>query len=1261
MYVKVYLMKGFALLLVLAMIFSFLPSGMFAKDDPDSTIENESYTKDKSDEDANELDNAIEPENTVVSEVAIEPEDINAPDDINEPEDADEPELSGIFSSGVEAGGQTGGESGGISYPAAINLLETKDTTPNNEPDIPGALLLTKKAAPTDRSDQPNNIFEWEITLTLRGLDLITTSDIVLLFDASPSMNTSGKLANAKLAANEFVDELLYTGNNGKTRIALVTFTDVANVRSGFTTNKSSLNTAINAISTSGNTNMQAGFIAAQNLLSSSTAGNKYIVLLGDGEPTRSMLATGVTGVVYDHDASNNHSFNINLNNINTTDFAIDFSDSSYASTGSNVNYNTNNGYLVYCGQNDGSHSYSAIFPPDHGIPSVYQAKLAKAQGIEIYSVAVLAGTNGNAVLGNTSSGQGSGYYYEINNAGDVSNLSAIFTNIAGKIKYAAAQSVVTDPLGDYFTLVTRGASGEPGTSSDIIVPDGTAVEYDADNRTIIWNVGVIKEADGLYTMKYLVRIDATSGATFPDIMYPTNLEDTIVDFINVYDEPERLWFPIPKVAYPQVGSITVYRYLLDDQGRPFTPQRLPATDINLVEIYDTVELTRGVLYNDTEHPEYTSIPYDTYTVDEGMLGDPITVNGDVYIYVQGDDINLGDTLPKSVTVNVHNSNVGIYCAYVKAIPYTVQYYYDGEIDDALTENLYAKAVDPHITSVPLDGKEKIGYKMADPFTNPALPVNITAANNVIKVYFVKDPSQTKEVSYYVNYYLDGELAETITVTESIWVNDDIIKVRPVNTDDDRYEGYKFDRTDPAEIPEYAEDGYEIDVYYVSDDVKTKKVGYTVEYYLDGVLKETARVSENVRINEPSIINIKNVDTRTDKYTGYKFSYTDPAELPETVDDGYVIKVYYVKDENQTRDVVYKVKYTRDGAEVTADSYTVTVKVWINDPDGVAVPVAPISAANDRYSGYQLKVNPFVAPATAKNGDVITVEYVSISTPPNGNGKVSQGGTGKTGVPAVVEETKQIVDDEIPEAPAIFIKDHVAYIIGYPEGDVRPENNITRAEVVTAFYRLLTDEMRESHWSLKNNYPDVPQDGWYIAPVSVMTNIGIIQGDHEGRFMPDKFITRAELAAVAARFARLMKLNGHDLTAGFNDIVGHWAEEDIVYVASVGWYVGYKDGSFKPDQYITRAEFMAIVNRMLKRVPESINDIIKYKMKKWVDNSDTEAWYYLIVQEATNTHTAEFKEGKTVPGVLFEYERWLEMMKNPDWLALEEIWKIRNA
>jgi hypothetical protein len=139
-----------------------------------------------------------------------------------------------------------------------------------------------------------------------------------------------------------------------------------------------------------------------------------------------------------------------------------------------------------------------------------------------------------------------------------------------------------------------------------------------------------------------------------------------------------------------------------------------------------------------------------------------------------------------------------------------------------------------------------------------------------------------------------------------------------------------------------------------------------------------------------------------------------------------------------------------------------------------------------------------------------------------------------------------------------------------------------------------------------------------------------------------------------------MQMNGNNSTA-FNDISNHWAEEDILYAAQIGWVSGYPDKSFKPDQPITRAEFITLTNNVLKRVPETIDDILYDDMIIWSDNAKEDVWYYLAVQEATNSHIYAYKIGQIIPGKQFEYEYWVEIKQPLDWIQMEKQWISRYS
>ena len=211
-----------------------------------------------------------------------------------------------------------------------------------------------------------------------------------------------------------------------------------------------------------------------------------------------------------------------------------------------------------------------------------------------------------------------------------------------------------------------------------------------------------------------------------------------------------------------------------------------------------------------------------------------------------------------------------------------------------------------------------------------------------------------------------------------------------------------------------------------------------------------------------------------------------------------------------------------------------------------------------------------------------------------------------------------ISDDDTPtaDAPTLDKTDHSAYLSGYPDGTVRPTGNVTRAEVATIFYRLLSDTARSKYASKTNSYADVFPDAWYNDAVSTLSNAGIISGYPNGTFQPDGEITRAELTSIVMRFCSSTGAGtGSD---AFTDISACWARQSINDAAALGVVHGYADGSFRPAALVTRAETATIVNNELGRSPE--NSGLSAGMKTWKDNADPAAWYYAAIQEATNTH-----------------------------------------
>ena len=222
---------------------------------------------------------------------------------------------------------------------------------------------------------------------------------------------------------------------------------------------------------------------------------------------------------------------------------------------------------------------------------------------------------------------------------------------------------------------------------------------------------------------------------------------------------------------------------------------------------------------------------------------------------------------------------------------------------------------------------------------------------------------------------------------------------------------------------------------------------------------------------------------------------------------------------------------------------------------------------------------------------------------------------------------------DVPET--LNSDNHFAYIVGYEDGTVRPNANISRAEVAAIFFRLLKDDVRDDNLTANSVFTDVAFGKWYNKSISTMAKIGIVKGRTADTFVPNAPITRAEFAAICSRFDR----SNVEIKSDFNDISGHWAENEIRRAASLGWIQGYTDGSFKPDQNITRAEAASMINRMLHRLPETVDDLLD-GMIQWPDNQPSD-WYYINMQEATNSH--DFKQKGEI------HEHWTKLTENPNW------------
>lgn len=447
----------------------------------------------------------------------------------------------------------------------------------------------------------------------------------------------------------------------------------------------------------------------------------------------------------------------------------------------------------------------------------------------------------------------------------------------------------------------------------------------------------------------------------------------------------------------------------------------------------------------------------------------------------------------------------------------------------------------------------------------------------------------------------------------------------------------------PAEFPGRTTYGF------FKGEIADGKYDFVVTYYPDGVADGETREHFVWSINVP-----------VGNFAPVQFSYDVHLTDPQTTKGTYTVAtnveaVLTPVDSNGTKgkpekfpvpELTYEVK---GGGSTTEHLMTVIVEgkgnvvvkdvqtVGANDTEVVEIPfgVEKQKFEMEAADGWKLdKVEVTINGKTENLGDVDKYEMdeslIDGAVLKAVFVKDNDGGSGGGG-----SHRPNNKPDETPEA--LNGDDHFDYVVGYSDGLVHPERNITRAEVASIFFRLLQDDVREKNLTDQNPFNDVFTDDWFNVAVSTMYDMDIVYGRDNNNFDPNAYITRAEFAAIAARFDS----EGYSGENLFTDIDGHWAANQINRAAEKGWISGYPDGTFGPDRYITRAEAVTMINRVLNRLPESA-DALHEDMNVFPDNMDTTAWYYLAIQEATSSHEYE----KDKDGV---YETWTDVLPDRDW------------
>ena len=414
------------------------------------------------------------------------------------------------------------------------------------------------------------------------------------------------------------------------------------------------------------------------------------------------------------------------------------------------------------------------------------------------------------------------------------------------------------------------------------------------------------------------------------------------------------------------------------------------------------------------------------------------------------------------------------------------------------------------------------------------------------------------------------------------------------------------------------------------DDVNPADGVYLVE------VSEVNGGADNVTYdNRTFIVEITVKNGAVDKNSVRVMSFVDDKELAPVTDGRITFKNTYTKSNS-------------GGHDSSSDIYYLVIKK-IDAQDGHALKDAKfglyaddeqIATAISSSKGYaRFSLDERVYKKLVKNDDL----YVMELTAPDGYVKSSR--KYDVSVNAFVknfgaqEHAITVTNSRSSTPDRLNDEEHFAYVIGYKDGNVRPYGLISRAETTTIFFRLLKDSVRDGNLLTSNTYTDVADSYWANTAISTMTGLGIVQGRTATTFDPYAPITRAQFAAICARFDDGKTQGGQT----FTDIQGHWAQAYIERAAELGWIKGFEDGTFRPDTYITRAQAMTMINRVLNRIPEDADDLLS-NMNVWPDCNPGD-WFYLAVQEATNSHDYKHKAGN--------YETWSSMNKDPDWTRYE--------
>lgn len=1175
----------------------------------------------------------------------------------------------------------------------ALSLLPLNALAAGGPETDGGSGMNFDKRLVDDEPDEDGN-YTIQMTAQAMGKEVETTKvkpmDIVLVLDQSGSMEdkfSDGTRQSAmKKAVNIFIGEVAAKySKDANHHMAIVTFSDEAKTLAEWTAvDKDGEATLISKISgltdtPSGATNVGAGMELAQNLMNSSKDEEgrlKTVIVFTDGVPTKQSafntdVANAAISAAKDMKDAGVTIYTVGIfNGANPNQLYGDtgFSRNSNGAVGSDWS-----GFSFF--QIGDIRSYDV--PAGNRFLNYLSSNFENATGVGLkaYERTFLdIGYHGWEITENFRR-TSSDYYMTAANA---SALNAIFKTFSDMVPTPSndalnANTVITDKLSDYFTFAT-------GTVDDVKV-----YAIDADGNK--------KESTDAANAKF-----STNGKTVTVTNYDFSAHHT------ASNDPEKLVIEIkvkPDTSYTNWGASGEYKtnegnatVTLPNNEEPIAEAASPKVHV------DTYQVTYGF---DNTAPDEATPPEDNQYYISGQTADvkppePSSIELDGHTYTfngwknGNEDVN-GETIPISGNVTL----TGSWSQTANTASYTVNYLWNGEQIQAPTTGDDAMHGDKiTITDTSIDGYTLIpGQKTS---------MTIGTGENVLNLNYYKNVTLTANsdtktydgtehtVTGYTSAPDKGVTFEGITAIGSgtnageydvkfvgesvVGTYNDLYIVTAANsgtlTINKRsvtltsesaskvYDGTPLTKPNVTVGGDGFVEGEVTDiratgsVTYVSEGEVTNTIKYTPTDKFKADNYDITKTEGKLTITEASAPTPGTFDFNDVVYGDGKVTPAITKTVKGNVGKNFTEAFYVtVKGADETsKDTMSAASYTGK-AEVIASKSLKDVP-FLFKPEVMANAVVPYGELRFTEAGtYTYTVREIPGQTSRMSYD--TTEYtLTINVVLNKNTNKYEveswqftAGNREYPTPLNIVNTYRTYHPSTPSKPTLNTGDHYAYVMGYPDGTVRPNGSITRAEVSTILFRLLSDKTRDEYFTTESSFTDVKAGAWYNNSIATLEKAGVIVDTAKGgAFRPNEAITRAELAAMLAQFSDAKPVKG----VKFSDVsAGHWAYEAIAIAAKMGWIEGYPDGTFRPDATITRAEMMTLVNRALERVPSDEDHLLSKRVMLTFPDCKSGDWFYIAVQEATNSHTYERaateKNGD---------EQWTALRANRDWTQLEK-------